>query len=193
MFAAFASDPNQDVRALVARSRSAPAELLDGLASDDDYEVLRELAQNPRSSPQALDRVACGDNPRSQNPDLQQMVAANPNSSQRTLDVLAHCGVGPDVALNPAASAETLAWIADGAGLRLLCDVAENPSCGSDTIAEMGTSSHWEVRARAAMHGACPDNVLERLIGDDSKNVRGAAQHAQSLRHSSVQRPSLDR
>ena len=152
-------------RAAIARSRAAPEEVLDMLASDDRTAVKANVATNPRTTPRSLDRLAHDD------PYLRLLVAGNTSTAPQTLNRLiagVDSAIARAAAANPACAPATLDRLCVGGDALLAAAAASNASCAAETVASivqraLDRGDGGSAVAQAALSNPnCPQHLLEQ-------------------------------
>jgi len=147
----FVTDPNSNVRAIIADSKRTSPEALHRMAGDGSLRVLCNLAQNRHCRPETLAAI----------------FANKPlNANERLLICLAR---------NPNCPAETLAELAKNSSVGVSQCVADHHNCPESTLHLLALDLSDETRARVAMNPNCPERTLTGLSGDLNQRVRRIA------------------
>jgi hypothetical protein len=188
-----ATDPSEIVCLAIIRREDVTSALLDVLAQHRLSTVHQAVAAHPRSSADALERLAeVGDvnvslaahpnaSPRlllrlsrSKDTTTRFTVAKNPNTPKALIHQLAQDEVSYirfGAAQNPRASAETLLLLAKDALRSTRVYVAQNPSTPYHVMEELQIEEE-DTRCRLASDPNAPQTLLSRLANDESVSVR---------------------
>ena len=145
----FAEHPCRFVRATAARSVNAPAQLLEVLADDIEFEVVLEVAQNPTTP-----------------------VALLINLAQKDSDA-----VRVTVARNPNAPVEALRLLIADREISIRSAVARRPGLPADLFRVLSNDDHDMVRYALASNHTLTESELEYLWQDSSAQVRRVVAH----------------
>jgi len=158
-------------KSLLARHRRTPRLLLAWWARSGGRRqrqaVVLEVAQNQRTPPVVLSRLAEGEEM-----GVGEAVAENPKTPRRTVDKLArspHPLVAAAAAANPRCSPSELGWLAERAVTpEVLGAVAANPNTRPGALARLAAHSDTRVRAAAAANPNTPPaaRALSGLLVD---------------------------
>ena len=202
--AALAADPNETVRALVARHRSAGRYLKSRLATDTSSRVRVEAAKSGDVSDEALEGLASDTEPAARSavaalrphdgrggcpPRLLRLLSSDTHTEPRVAaagnpanpaDVLKRlCGddepqVRSAVAVNPAATTDDLERLAGDRHRQVRTAVTAHPSTPQPTLIRLAADRAVAVRMFLAQRHLCPEPVLDLLAGDPKTEVRAA-------------------
>ena len=202
--AALAADPDETIRALVVRHRSASRYLRTRLATDTSLRVRVEAAKSGDVSDKALEGLASdpehavrcavaaltpydgrGGCPprllrllsRDVHTEPRAAAAANPANPADVLKRL-HDDDEPQVraavAVNPAATTDVLKRLAGDRRRQVRSAVAAHLSTPQPTLVRLATDRAVAVRMSLAQRYLCPEPVLDLLAGDPKEEVRSA-------------------
>ena len=174
--AALAADPDETIRSMVARHRSASRYLRSRLASDTSSMVRVEAAKSGDVSDEALKGLAADPEPA-----VRTAVAALtpydgrcgcPPRLLRLLSRDVHTEPRVAVAANPANPADVLKRLCDDDEPQVRSAVAVNPAATTDILERLAGDRHRQVRTAVAAHLSTPQPTLVRLATDRAVAVR---------------------
>lgn len=173
--AAWAEDPDWEVRELAALDERSPDSALRILARDTIACVRRAVAGNPAAPSEVLADLAR---------EGFDAVAANPKAPPEVLETLARSGrwsTRMALAMNTATPPAILSALAHDKHVRVRINVAGNPALPPTDLVDvllglLPERGHY-VRLWAATFPACPASVLSRLVSDGHRDVRAHARH----------------
>lgn len=146
----YALDPIDVVRKGVAYNLNTPTDILDILASDEDYNIRDVVAMHKHTSPESLlklvqddyEKIACS-------------AVANDNCPAEGVQYFydKYCPRYPNIA-----------WM-----------VARHPKAPAELLAELSTSTDTLIRELVAKNINTPKNVLRSLAQDQKQSIRTEA------------------
>ena len=150
-------------------SKEATPEMLDYLSNDKDWVVRRNVAQNPNTSTETLDRLS---------KDVWRVkmnVANNKNTSSKTLDRMSNDEnreVRIGVAFNPNTSTETLDRLSKEESEYVRMNVAYNKNTSTEALDRLSEDENEYVRKNVAQNPNTSTETLDKLSKDKNEYVR---------------------
>ena len=174
--AALAADPDETIRALVVRHRSASRYLRTRLATDTSLRVRVEAAKSGDVSDEALEGLASDP----EHAVRSAVAALRPHDGRggcpprllRLLSRDAHTEPRMAAAANPANPADVLKRLCGDDEPQVRAAVAVNPAATTGVLERLTGDRHRQVRSAVAAHLSTPQPTLVRLAADRAVAVR---------------------
>ena len=169
MIEELAEDEDKDVRKEVAYNPKTPVDILRKLAGDENEHVRWGAIQNPNTPVEILRELAEDKDER-----MRYEVARNPNTPVEILRELADDedrDVREGVAFNPNTSADILKKLAKDENWEMRQEVASNPNASADILKKLAEDKHFLVRQEVAKNPNTPIEVLRKLAKDEDSGV----------------------
>jgi len=143
---------------------------LETLAQDQQWQVRRDVTNNPQTPVKLLETLAL-----SQDSRMRRQVAKNFNSPVKLLEALAQDhenAVRVGVAKNPNASIAVLEFLALDRQIDVRVGVAKNPQTPVAILETLAVDQDWRVRRLVAKHQKLSEEILQVLAQDPELVVR---------------------
>ena len=163
-------DEDEEVRREVAYNPRTPAEVLRKLAEDKDEEVREEVAYNSRTPVEVLKKLA-----EDEYWNMRRGVAENPSTPAEVLRKLAEDKDGDVrrvVVKNLNTPAEALKKLAEDKLWEVRYEVAKNPNTPAEVLKKLAEDEYWRVRKGVAKNPNTPVEVLKKLAEDKDWSVQ---------------------
>ena len=153
-------------------SDSTSPEMIEELAEDEDEEMRKKFAENPKTPVEVLRKLA-----EDEDRYVREAVAKNPRTHTEVLRKLAkdeNWVVRHGVVRNPRTPAEILMRLADDKDMDVRSAVAKNPRTPAEALMKMAGDENCIVKNAVAGNPNAPTEVLMRLAKDGDEYVREA-------------------
>lgn len=151
-------------------NNNASPEMIEELAEDEDKDVRKEVAYNPKTPVKVLRKLA-GD----ENEHVRWGAIRNPNTPADILRELAEDKderMRYEVSRNPNTPIDILRKLADDEDRNVRKGVAENPNTPVDILKKLAEDEEKWVRQEVAYNSNTPIDILRKLAEDKNVNVR---------------------
>ena len=179
-------------------NKNASPEVIDELVKDEDKDVKKEVARNPRTPAEVLTKLVENED---EDVDVRRLAVKHPSipvdiltklAEDRSLEV--RCGVAENpntpvdilrkltkdedwlvrigVAKNPRTPVEVLKNLAEDRSLEVKYEVIKNPRTPVEVLKKLAEDRSWGIRNELARNQNTPVEILSKLAEDEDWRVR---------------------
>ena len=151
-------------------NNNASPEMIEELAENEDWQVRKEVANNPKAPAEVLRKLV-----EDENKSVKYKVINNPSTPVDILKKLADDkdkGVRKEVTKNPSIPVVILKKLAEDEDASVREKVAMNPRTPAEFLKKLAEDEDWYVRYEATRNLSTPVDILRKLAEDEEWHVR---------------------